>query len=102
MKLRKKTVVFDLKDNVATALADFEAETNVEVEVAGKSLTVKLINSVPFGHKFSLTQIKSGSSIIKYGEIIGSATNFIQRGEYVHVHNIASNRGRGDLREDAK
>ncbi len=100
--MRKKAVVFDLKDNVATALVDFEAETNVEVEVAGKSLMVKLINSVPFGHKFSLTQIKSGSSIIKYGEIIGSATNFIQKGEYVHVHNIASNRGRGDLEEDVK
>ena len=100
--MKKKAVVFDAKDNVATALANFEAGTNVEVEVAGKPLVVKLINPVPFGHKFSLTQIKPGSSVIKYGEVIGSATNFIQKGDYVHVHNIASNRGRGDLAEDTK
>ena len=35
-------------------------------------------------------------AVRKYGEIIGLATKDIQQGEYVHVHNIESCRGRGD------
>ena len=38
--------------------------------------------------------------IIKYGEEIGVATHEIKRGEYVHVHNLDSMRGRGDLEKE--
>ncbi|WP_443110690.1 hypothetical protein [Caloramator sp. mosi_1] len=34
--------------------------------------------------------------MIKYAEEIGKATNNINKGDYVHVHNIESKRGRGD------
>ena len=52
---------------------------------------------MPLGHKFSLTQMAPGSPIIKYGEVIGVSTEVIQLVDYVHVHNVASTRGRGDL-----
>ena len=102
MELKEKAVVLNAKDNVATALADLEAGTSLELEVGDKPLTVKLTAEVPFGHKFSLARIEPGAPVIKYGEVIGTATSAIAPGDYVHVHNVASTRGRGDLAGDAR
>jgi len=97
MVRREKAVVLNARDNVATALTDLEAGTSLELDVGAESLTVKLTAAVPFGHKFSLAQIELGAPVIKYGEVIGTATSLIHPGDYVHVHNVASTRGRGDL-----
>ena len=97
MEHREKAVVLNARDNVATALADLEAGTSLELYVGSESLAVKLTASIPFGHKFSLAQIEPGTPVIKYGETIGQATSLINPGDYVHVHNVASTRGRGDL-----
>jgi len=35
---------------------------------------------------------------VKYGSPIGTATSDIAAGAHVHLHNLASARGRGDLR----
>jgi len=37
-----------------------------------------------------------GTPLIKYGETIGSATEYIKQGDHVHVHNVEGLRGRGD------
>jgi len=95
--LRPKAVIFDSKDNVATALADLKAGDTLTLMAGEKTLVAKLTAAVPFGHKFSLANIESGSPIIKYGETIGIATASIHPGDYVHIHNVASARGRGDL-----
>jgi len=102
MELKEKAVVLNAKDNVATALADLEAGTSLELEVGDKLLTVKLTAAVPFGHKFSLARIELGAPVIKYGGVIGTATRTIAPGDYVHVHNVASTRGRGDLAGGAR
>ena len=93
--MERKAVVLNSKDNVATALTDLEAGEVVEVDKNG--ITVTLVDSIPFGHKFSLTDIRLDSAIMKYGEIIGKATTDIKLGQHVHVHNVASTRGRGDV-----
>jgi altronate dehydratase small subunit len=98
----QKAVIFNSNDNVATALADLKAGEEVEINTAYKTLLIKLGGAVPFGHKFSLTGIVFGSSVIKYGEVIGLATADIKPGDYVHVHNVASARGRGDLARGEK
>jgi len=95
--LRQKAVIFDSRDNVATALADLKAGDTLALTAGEKTLVTKLTTGVPFGRKFSLANIEPGSPIIKYGETIGIATASIQPGDYVHVHNVASARGRGDL-----
>ena len=56
-----------------------------------------LTEDIPFGHKVALTDIPRGTPVLKYGEQIGLATHDIARGQHVHVHNIESTRGRGDL-----
>jgi len=95
--MERKSVVLNNKDNVATALTDLASGEIVEMEVDKGAISVTLIDSIPFGHKFSLTDIKLDSPIMKYGEIIGKATTDIKPGQHVHVHNVASTRGRGDV-----
>lgn len=43
-----------------------------------------------------------GEQITKYGEEIGIATQEIRPGDYVHVHNLDSMRGRGDWQKEGK
>lgn len=94
---KKKSIVINKKDNVATALANLKAGDVLEEEFKGKLKKIELKQDVPFGHKISLTKIEKDSPIIKYGEVIGNATELINEGDYVHIHNVKSNRGRGDL-----
>ena len=87
------------KDNVATIFAK-DVLNGIKVEVRdkkGQSETLDVIGDIPYGHKIALTDIAPGAPILKYGETIGSASKPIKRGEYVHVHNLDSRRGRGDL-----
>lgn len=85
-------------DNVATVFCNAKANSTVEVnKFDGEKIYVKILDDVPFGHKFSVKDIKAGEEIIKYGEEIGVASKDIKKGEYVHVHNLDSMRARGDL-----
>ena len=95
----RKAIVFDSKDNVATAIVRLESESSVSVKVNEESVEVGLKDSIPFGHKFAIKLIAEGEEVIKYGEIIGRATAIIAVGEHAHVHNVESLRGRGDIKE---
>ena len=100
--MKQKAVILNLKDNVATALATLKAGDIVKLEVGGKTQEIKLTTDIPFGHKFSLSKIELNSPVIKYGEVIGMSSATIERGDYVHVHNVVSTRGRGDLERGEK
>ncbi len=85
-------------DNVATVFSN-EAVSGCEVEIRdkkGHSYTLQIHGDIPYGHKVALRDIHVGEDIIKYGESLGEATHEIAAGEYVHVHNLDSKRGRGD------
>lgn len=86
-------------DNVATIFAENITDgTEVEIrDKKGNMEPVKVLGNVPYGHKIAVKDITKGEQIIKYGEEIGVATKDIKFGEYVHVHNLDSMRGRGDL-----
>ena len=84
-------------DNVATALRDLGRGETASVGIGSKTIEIKLIDSVEYGHKFAICDIAAGQDIIKYGEIIGRATADIPTGSHAHVQNIESLRGRGDL-----
>lgn len=47
-------------------------------------------NGIPAGHKFALCDIKKDEFVIKYGQVIGRATEDIKKGEWVHSHNLRS------------
>lgn len=65
-----KTVIINERDNVGVCL-DGSAE-------------------IPAGHKYALRSILKGEYVVKYGEVIGKATQDILKGEWVHTHNVQS------------
>ncbi|AVS36937.1 altronate hydrolase [Campylobacter jejuni] len=84
----KGYIIVNEKDNVATALRDFKKGEKVA--------NIELLNDIASGHKFALKDIKKDEIIIKYAEAIASASCHISTGEWVHIHNTAGIRGRGD------
>jgi altronate dehydratase small subunit len=86
------------RDNVATIFSTVAAHSAVEVrDKKGYSEIITASADIPYGHKIAVADIAVGERIFKYGEEIGAATRDIKKGEYVHVHNLDSMRGRGDL-----
>ncbi len=65
-----KKVIINEKDNIGVCLDGNE--------------------KIPAGHKYALKNIQEGEYVIKYGEIIGRATQNIAEGDWVHTHNVKS------------
>lgn len=99
MNKAKLALQVDDLDNVATIFAENVCDGS-EIVVHGKKGIkdiVHVIGNVPYGHKIAVCKINAGEHIMKYGQSIGAADTDIQKGEYVHVHNMKALRGRGDL-----
>jgi len=91
-----RAIVVDERDSVATALSDLAAGEVLVLRVRGEDREFALHAPIAFGHKIALVAIPAGGTVVKYGEVIGRATQGIAPGEHVHVHNLESMRGRGD------
>jgi altronate dehydratase len=89
---RRVAVVISAADNVATALEAIDAGQRIETGGA----TVTASEPIPRGHKIALRDIRAGDTVVKYGSPIGTASSNIAAGAHVHIHNVASARGRGD------
>lgn len=94
--MTKKAVVINIEDNVATAVDNLTAGNKVSYFAGQKVEQLEVSQDIPLGHKLAIRDIPANEQIIKYGESIGTSLVFIKKGEHVHVHNIQSNRGRGD------
>jgi altronate hydrolase len=88
-----RLLVLDGADNVAVALAPLAAGDRV----AAGGATIEALDDVPVGHKVALAAIAAGAVVVKYGETIGVATEAIEPGRRVHVHNLVSARLPGDV-----
>ncbi len=89
--------VMHTRDTVATALDDLVKGEQVTFVIGGNQVALRTREAIPFGHKLAIRTVEPGEYILKYGEIIGRATERILAGDHVHVHNTESLRGRGDL-----
>jgi altronate dehydratase len=63
---------------------------------SGEGDSVILAEDVPAGHKVALVNIPKGDAVVKFGVNIGTAVAAIGAGAHVHVHNLESERMRGD------
>ena len=99
MKEQFDALVIHPADNSATLLRDVAAGEVVKLS-DGKTLIA--VDPVAFGHKIALSAIEKGASVVKYGEVIGTASRPIAKGCHVHVENVDSCRGRGDQGDDEK
>lgn len=82
-------------DNVATCTQPLHKGQTVSIPDA----EITVCEEVPVYHKVAVADIAAGAPVLKYGEVIGLATEDIRCGAYVHVHNVESNRGRGDRKD---
>jgi len=67
-------------DNVVVATADLRPGDMVD--------DVKITARIVRGHKAAVRTIKTGEPALKFGQIIGFATQDIAPGDWVHEHNI--------------
>ena len=75
-------------DNTAVLLDD--AEAGDEIEIVGGAGSIVLEQDIEYGHKVALVDISAGEAVVKYGICIGQSTQPIRAGEWVHLHNCAS------------
>jgi altronate hydrolase len=71
-------------DNVCVAARNLAAGSRIAAGVH----TIELREAVRMGHKIALTKIMAGQAVMKYGQIIGFATQPIGPGDWVHTHNL--------------
>ena len=76
----RRHIVVHEADTVATVL---DADTACATLAGGRPCAP----GIPFGHKVALRSMAPGDPVLKYGVIIGRATQPIAEGEHVHVHN---------------
>lgn len=95
-KVKTRALVMKPSDNVATVLEDLAPQTEITLQIGNEKRIIRLAEMIRFGHKFAIRTIPRGEAVIKYGEPIGLATQDIEVGRHVHVHNLESTRGRGD------
>jgi len=70
-------------DNVVVASRRIPAGARVAGEAA------ETLQAIPTGHKVATAFIAAGEPVLKYGQVIGVATDDIAPGAHVHSHNLA-------------
>lgn len=92
--MHHKFLVHDGKDNVGVAVDNIASGELVKGISLDNNIAVELRSKegVLLGHKIALVPMSSGNVVIKYGVPIGIATEDINKGEHVHVHNLKSAR----------
>jgi altronate dehydratase small subunit len=89
-----RAMTMNAKDNVATALERLEGGVPTTVILPSQEVFREVTpeKSIPTGHKLAVKEIRKGDHVVKYGQVIGTATQDIGLGDHVHVHNVMSNR----------
>lgn len=83
----KSYIRINKNDNVIVALTDLKKGTELEMD----NLKVELQEDIDKGHKIALVDIGKNENVIKYGLSIGHATELIEKGKWVHTHNVKTN-----------
>ena len=93
----QRIVVLHEKDNVGTVVDDIDVADVLGYSMGERHGSITAVDRIPFGFKIALVDIANGEDIVKYGEVIGSASRSIRAGELVHTQNVEGGRGRGDI-----
>lgn len=77
-------ILLNSRDNVAIARVPLSGGQSLEL--GGFSVAANA--AIPAGHKIAIRRIAAGEPVFRYGNVIGFATQTIEPGEHVHVHNL--------------
>jgi altronate hydrolase len=83
-------IVISSDDNVGVVIGG-AAVGDALVSTDGK--TVEATSDIPGNHKVALVDIARGNRVVKYGEVIGVATEDIKKGAWIHTHNLVFKEG---------
>jgi altronate dehydratase len=84
-------LVIHPRDNVAVALRSLGPGE----EAKGQGLEgFDVLEPVPPSHKIAIRDLAPGEEIVKYGEVVAVTSRGIKKGEWVHTHNLESQRWR--------
>lgn len=87
--MKDNALLIHPRDNVAVALRTLTAGE----QVIGKGLeSFPALDEIPPSHKIAKRNIAAGEEIVKYGETVAVSTRMIRKGEWVHTHNLESQR----------
>jgi D-threo-aldose 1-dehydrogenase len=81
-----KLILLHPDDNVAVCIAPIGAADRLAVG----GVELRPGRDIGVGHKLARRPIAAGEAILKHGAPIGSATQAIAPGEWVHMHNMKS------------
>ncbi len=79
----RQTIRLHPDDNVVVAAMSLRSST----ALAEPGVTVA--KPVPRGHKVATVAIPKNNAVVKFGQVIGYATEDVAAGQHVHVHNCA-------------
>ena len=88
-------IVHEPSDSVGVVVVD---QVNAGEEIGGwvmetdETISIRISENVPLGHKLALKDISLGETIFKYGQDIGKAIRAISKGRHVHVQNVKTKR----------
>ena len=88
----RNAMIIDSSDDVVIAIEPIEKGEMVEYLCEGKAVQFPALEDIIIYHKIARCDIAEGVPVRKYGEHIGIASRDIQKGEHLHVHNVASHR----------
>ncbi len=74
-----RTLRLNAKDNLIVAVDTLEAGRSIDGVTASAR--------IPRGHKMATAKIEKGAPVLKFGQIIGFATEDILPGQHIHTHN---------------
>jgi len=77
------------RDNVFVALRDLKKGESAILKWVENFL---ILDDIPASHKVARQDIPAGEEIIKYGEVVAVSKKEIKKGEWVHTHNLESQR----------
>ncbi|MBS1694300.1 MAG: UxaA family hydrolase [Actinobacteria bacterium] len=80
-------------DYVAVAVMDApKGPGRVEFLDGSGALEIDATAEIPLGHKVALRDVAKGEDVIEYGVRTAIASADIEKGDYVHIHNVRSAR----------
>src|SRR5262245_30709905 len=75
-----------LRDDDNVAVAARPIPRGFVLNLGGREVEVR--EPIALGHKVALADIEAGAPVLKYGQVIGFASQAIAAGAWVHTHNV--------------
>jgi altronate dehydratase len=88
-------VVIQLHENDNVAIAKQDLKPDILLTHM-KQPPIRLVDTIPAGHKITLTGLSAGEAVLRYGQVIGRAAVDLQPGQHVHTHNLEPDQGEKD------